>query len=87
MVSRAQLGGPLEDLTVHLLRSSHIYHPSKFQLDPKVGPLIGRFPEFEPSDQAEIWRGGRYGNSAVDERLDLPKDLRAGLWGPRPKLV
>ena len=22
--------------------------------DPKIGPLIGRFPEFEPSDRAEI---------------------------------
>ena len=50
-------------------------------------PLIGRFPEFEPSDRAEIWRGGRYVNSAVDERLDLTKDLRAVLWRPRPKLV
>lgn len=35
---------------------------------PKIGPLIERFPEFELSDRAEIWRGGRYGNSAVDER-------------------
>ena len=56
-------------------------------MDPKIGPLIGRFPEFEPSGRAEIWRGDRYGNSAVDERLDLPKDLRAGLWRPRPKLL
>ena len=53
----------------------------------KIGPLIGRFPEFEPSDRAEILRGGRYGNSAVDERLDLPNDLRARLWRPDPKLV
>ena len=36
MVSRAQLGGPLEYPTVHLLRNSHIYHLSKFQLDPTV---------------------------------------------------
>ena len=57
------------------------------KMDPKIGPLIGRLPEFEPSDRAEIWRGGRYGNSAVDERLDLPKDLRAGIWRPRPKLA
>ena len=55
--------------------------------DPKIDPLIGRFPEFESSDQAEIWRGGGYGNSAVDEQLDLPKDLQARLWRPRPKLV
>ena len=32
----AQIGGPLEDPTVHLLQNSHIYHPSKFQLDPTV---------------------------------------------------
>ena len=55
--------------------------------DPKIGPLIRRFPEFKPSDQAEIWRGGRYGNSALDEWLDLPKDVRARCWRPRPKLV
>ena len=36
VVSRAKLGGPLEDRTIHLLRNSHIYHPSKFQLDPTV---------------------------------------------------
>ena len=29
-------GGPLEYPTVHLPRKSHIYHPSKFQLDPTV---------------------------------------------------
>ena len=55
--------------------------------DPKIGPLMGRFPEFKPSDRAEIWRYGRYGNSTVYEWLDLPKDIRAGLWRPRPKLV
>ena len=49
--------------------------------------LIGRFLEFGRSDRAEFLVGGRYGNSAVDEWLDLPKDLRAGLWRPRPKLV
>ena len=36
MVSRAQLGGSLEEPTVHLLRNSHIYHLSKFRLDPTV---------------------------------------------------
>ena len=45
--------------------------------DPEIDPLIGRFPEFETSDLAEIWRGGRYGNSAVDEWLNIPKDVRA----------
>ena len=54
---------------------------------PKIGPLIRKFPEFEPSDRAEIWWGGSYGDFAVDERLDLPKDLLTGLWRPRPKLV
>ena len=31
--------------------------------------------------------GGRYGNSAADQRLDLPKDVRARCWTPRSKLV
>ena len=43
--------------------------------DQEIGPLIGRFPEFEPSDRVEILRGGRYRNSAADQRLDLPKDV------------
>ena len=54
---------------------------------PKSDALIGRFPEFGWSDRAEILRGGRYGNSAADEWLDLPKDLRDGLWRLCPKLV
>ena len=49
---------------------------SRKKTDPKSDALIGRFPEFEQSDRAEILSGGRYGNSA-DERLDLPNDLRA----------
>ena len=36
VVSSTQLGRHLEDPTVHLLRNSHIYHPSKFKLDPTV---------------------------------------------------
>ena len=55
--------------------------------DPKSDALIGRFPEFGRSDRAEILRGGRYRNSAADQRLDLPKDVRARSWTPRPKLV
>jgi hypothetical protein len=55
--------------------------------DPKIDALLGRFPEFEPSDRAEILRGGRYRNSAADQRLDLPKDVRARCWTPRSKLV
>ena len=47
--------------------------------DPKSDALIGRFPEFEQSDRAEILRGGRYGDSAEDERLDLPNTLQDGL--------
>ena len=45
---------------------------------PKSDALIGRFPEFGRSDLAEILRGGRYGNSTVDEWLDLLKDLELG---------
>ena len=30
---------------------------------------------------------GRYGNSAANQRLDLPKDIRARCRTPRPKLV
>lgn len=39
MVSRAQLGGPFEDPTVHLLWNTHIYHLSQFQLVPTVQTL------------------------------------------------
>ena len=53
----------------------------------KLMHLIGRFPEFELSDRAKILRTSRYGNSAAGERLDLPKDVRADCWTPRPKLV
>ena len=53
----------------------------------KSDALIGRFPEFGRSDRAEILRGGRYRNSAADQRLDLPKDVRARSWTPRPKLI
>ena len=31
--------------------------------------------------------GGRYGNSATNQRLDPPKGIRARCWIPRPKLV
>ena len=55
--------------------------------DPKSDALIGSFPEFGRSDQAEFLEGGRYGNSAANQRLDPPKDIRARCWIPRPKLV
>ena len=55
--------------------------------DPKSDALIGSFPEFGWSDQADFLAGGRYGNSAANQRLDLPKDVRARCWIPCPKLV
>ena len=55
--------------------------------DPKSDALIGSFPEFGRSDRAEFLAGGRYANSAADQRLDLPKDVRARCWTPRSKLV
>ena len=53
----------------HVHKETRIRVGSVFaqKTDPKICPLIGRFPEFEPSDQAEIWRGSRYGNFSVDE--------------------
>ena len=57
------------------------------ETDLKSDALIGMFPEFGRSDRAEILRGGRYRNFAADQRLDLPKDVRAGSWTPRPKLI
>ena len=53
----------------------------------KIDALLGLDPEFERSDRAEILRGGRYRNYAADQRLDLPKDVRARSWTPRPKLI
>ena len=55
--------------------------------DPKSDALIGRFPEFGRSDRAEFLTGGRYRNFAANQRLDLPKDVRARCWIPRPKLI
>ena len=55
--------------------------------DPKSDALIGSFPEFGRSDRAEFLAGGRYGNSAANQWLDPPKDIRARCWIPRPKLV
>ena len=46
-----------------------------------------KVPEFGRSDRAEFLAGGRYGKSAADQRLDLPKDVRARCWTPRSKLV
>ena len=57
------------------------------ETDTKINALLGHFPEFERSDRAEIFRDGRYGNSAADEWLDLPKDVRAECWTTRPNLV
>ena len=55
--------------------------------DPKSDALIRSFTEFGRSDRAEFLAGGRYGNSAVNQRLDPPKDILARCWIPRPKLV
>ena len=55
--------------------------------DSKSDALIGRFPEFGRSDRAEVLAGGRYGNSAADQWLDLPKDVPARCWTPCSKPV
>ena len=55
--------------------------------DPKSDALIGRFPEFGRSDRAEFLAGGRYGNSTADQRLDLPKDVRARCWTSHSKRI